>query len=67
MIVSKTLNINGREIIVEGRVLRSATTADKEASRCYDNFHYYIVDFDWNGVSYRGIWRAAECEVLEMV
>jgi hypothetical protein len=68
MNVSKMLNINAREIKVTGRVVRVATQADKEASRLYDNFRYYIVDFDWNGVSYRGIWRAVSCEVeLELV
>lgn len=65
MTVSKKLNINGREITIEAVVVRTATRADKEANRCYDNFLYYIVDFDWNGCEYRGIWRASACEIHE--
>lgn len=58
--VKKYININGKEVLTYGNVLREATEGEKQASGIFDGDTYLIVDFEINGVEYRGLWSTLE-------
>jgi hypothetical protein len=63
-LAAKRLTFNGVDREIFGSILRIATSDDKQANKITSDEVYLVVDFDYGGVNYRGLWKQDECLIV---
>lgn len=61
--VKKNVNFNGKEVLVEGQIERELK--DTEIALLNESEPCWLVDFQYDGITFRGAWRKSECKACQ--